>query len=203
MPRRQKRSKKVSKNLKKAITRISKRVLSTNQEHKYFDYNFNNNGVDYDGTTFYISDIAQGDTDTTRVGDQLMPTSLLMNLALTVGDTTNLMRIVVVRWRTNVSTLAVGNIFTYLGVQWAPESPFHHDGRSQFEVLHDSLHALASAYRPVIILRKRLRLAKKAIKFSAGSTTASDKILLIAVSDSAAAAHPTIQGYTRLNFTDS
>lgn len=188
--------------VKSMVRKVVNKALSKNMEHKYFDYQFASPSVDDQGITYYISDVPQGDTDTTRDGDKLMPTSLDLNLAVYAGDTTNVVRFMIVRWHSNVSTLAAGNVFQYLNSAYAPHTPLHHDGRSQFEVLLDKTIVLNTVSRPIVKIVKRLILAKKTIKYSAGSTTGSDKILALAVSDSAATSHPAIAGYSRLNFTD-
>lgn len=197
-----KRTKKVSKKLKKVVTKIAKRIVSTNQEHKYLDIVFNNSTIDYSGSSFSLADVPQGDTDSTRDGDALMPTSLDIRLSITNADATNLIRICIIRWHSNVSTLAVANILQYANQTYAPQTPFVHDGRGEFQVLHDGLHSTNTVNKPQIILRKKLRLAKKAVHYTAGTTAGREKIFLIALSDSAAASHPYIAGYIRFNYTD-
>lgn len=179
-----------------------KRLINSNAEHKYFDFEFNAQTVDFSGAAYSISDVTQGDGDTMRDGDKLLPTSLSVRYAFQAGDATNAFRFLIIRWKCSASTLSIGNIFQTLGTTRAPYEPLIHDQRNQFDVLMDRLINL-DTYHPQVIINKRLKLAKKMINYSAAGTTGSNKLFVVVVSDSGAAAHPTLNGWTRLNFTDS
>lgn len=186
----------------KIASRVVRKALKRTQELKYIDNGWNVN-YDYGATCTSITDIGQGDTDSTRDGDKCLPKSIKLRLGLTAGDTTNFMRLMIIRWHSNVSTLAAGNVLQYLSSALAPFSPLSHDGRSEFNVIWDRTYVLGTQMYPVLNIKKFIKLAPHPIKFSAAGTDGRDKLFLIGVSDSAAAAHPNVSGYIRVEYTDS
>lgn len=191
----------ISKPLKQAVKQIADRLDKQKMERKFHDVSSTAVGVNYSWSYTKLSDVSQGDTDVTRDGDAIMPTSLEFNYQLICGDTTNIFRILIVRCKLGDTT---SDYFAVNNSTLAPLSPFVHDTRSDFEVLYDSTHNLDSVSHNSITKRVMLKLApSKQIQFTGGTTTyGKNGLYLLLCSDSSAVAHPTISYYSRLNFLD-
>lgn len=195
------RTKKGSKRV--ATKSYVKKYIARQQEHKYWDVT-NSAAIDFSGVIYDLSLIPQGDTDISRDGDKLMPTSLYLNMKVEAGDPTNVMRVIVFRWKINSAAYAptVADILAVTGSAYAPMSPYLHDIKSQFTVVKD-LTFHVSSYNVFAWYKRTIRLAKRTIKYAGGTTSASDKLYMLVVSDSGTITHPSFTSYTRLNFTDS
>jgi len=194
----------VSKKTPVATKSFVRKYVSKQQEHKNYDQAISTT-IDYNGTMFSLCDIPQGDTDITRDGDKLMPTSVEINIGVTIADTTNVFRVIVIRWKgyDSVDPPSTSKILEVTGTVYAPYSSLQHDRRDRFELLYDSGVIPLTASDTIKTLNIKLPCAKKEVSFSAGGTGAANKIEWMCISDSAAVFHPAITGYTRTNFTDS
>lgn len=180
------------------------RTLKKIAEKKKFDFSQASASIDYSGAIYSITDVAQGDTDVTRDGDQLTPLRLEVRGAFVVGDAVNANRIVIVRWLPLDSSMApaVASVLEVTGSALAPYSPYQHDNlrAGYFEVLYDTFF-VEDTYSPIKQFYIDLNIPQnKKMAFNAASTNGSGKLFLIAISDSAAATHPNIQFISRLWF---
>lgn len=179
-----------------------KKYLKKNQELKFIHTDHGVTSVDWSGTLYDLCSIAQGDTDGTRDGDTIMPTSLYLRGSFVLGDNTNTMRFIIFRWLDS-TTPAASDIFQGgLGSLFAPYSPMNVDGRAKFNVLYDQFIKLGSGDN-IQLLDQTLSLAAKPIQYAAGTTTGTNKIYAVVVSDSGAASHPGAAWCHQLRFTDS
>jgi len=159
---------------------------------------------------FALSDVPQGNTDITRIGDKLTPTSLEVNYLLQVsqGATTNVgsIRVTVFRWHPyyDTETPALGNIFSATGDVAAYQSPINHDDRNQFNILYDKIINLNSKAKPQRQISFKMSLANKPCSYRAGSTTAvSEGIYTFFTSDNATAGlTQLVSADCRLNYKD-
>lgn len=181
--------------------RIAHRVVNQGAEHKYHDKQ-SSTTADFNGLIVDVSAVAQGDTDITRDGDKLMPTSLEVGFNL-IGETySGICRLVVFRWK-EASIPLVSEIFQGSGGAYATIQPFDHDERSRFEVLADKRYSVSNnGGTEIVTTRFRLKLAKKRIEFIGGSTTGRNKIYVIMISDRSLVTSPGTFLMTRLNYTD-
>lgn len=182
-----------------------KKLISKQQEHKYFETR-NTGAVDWAGTIVDLSAVPQGDTDSTRDADTLMPTSLVINYIINLGDTTNFFRVIVFRWHDKNTTPTVAQILqSNSSSTGGVISDYDHDYRQNFNVLYDKTHTLVSGASNAVIIKNmiRLPLAKKAIQYVSGGTGGGEKLWALAISDSSAIAHPSWWYNFRLNYTDS
>lgn len=209
--RRRHRSKrtKVAKSVKKYVNK----KIHQDDETKFFDRTTVAGVGLYDtfsssGNQYELSNPAQGTTDSTRVGDKLRLRGLRLRFTLVPGDTTQTCRIIVYQYKGNSSlhTPAISEVLqsAYIGVD-SPLAPFTHDYRNQFIILMDKTITLDSVSHPVKSYKKKvpLKYAKKQIAFTAGSTDGSNKVYMIAISDSTAAPHPQINFICRLFYDDA
>lgn len=151
-----------------------------------------------------ISNIAQGDTDLTRDGDELYLKSIHLNWSFVGADATNKMRIVVFQWfgDDNANPPAATDLFQtnsatgYFGA-------FRKDYSSLFKVLYDK-QLVTDTYNNIRHGKKSIYKGfRKKIKYIAGTASGTNQIYTCMVSDSSAASHPQVSMYTWLRFTDS
>lgn len=199
-----------SKKKKQRISTIAKRVLQRNAEWKH------HNAVVSGATAFAgglnsLTDVAQGDTDLTRDGDQLTMGKLVFFLELAqssgVGfDVHNAVRVILFQWFPQ-SAPAVSDILDQ-GTGTAPYYHYFTDKAKSFKILHDKIHRLQrddpTAGGQVKIFKRRFKVrpGRKKIQYVSGGTTGSNKIYLLLMSDSSVTPHPTAYFHSRLNFMD-
>jgi len=155
----------------------------------------------FSGSLLSFCDIAQGDTDTTRDGDQIILSKFEMRFANYLGDSTNITRVIVFKWLPP-SVPAVSDFWVDIGTAESPLATFIHDQEPNITVLYDHLCYLGPGR--YVEVGQSIQNVHHRIQYVAGSTTiASGKIYLFFISDSAAATHPTLSYYVRSEFTDS
>ncbi len=169
-----------------------------------------------------LSDITQGDTDSTRDGDSCKLTSLSINGRITNPDASTGAgyRMIVFQWLgqdvpTAVEVLGVSGA-AYDADSWVQEH-YNHDHRRQFRILYDKLGQLGPQTPTTNgmsfqkLFRIRINLGKLAVKkkaknyitFQAGGTVGTGKLYLIAISDLLVAEdNPVIVAEAKLNFMD-
>jgi hypothetical protein len=157
--------------------------------------------VDYSGTAYLITNIAQADTDTSREGDQIRARRVRVHGICVVGDSYNVMRVALVRWRP-ATTPTLAELFETTGSNIAPMSTMpQHDKRPSAIILKDKFLVL-DTYHPTRKFHFDLNLDWK-IQFVAGSaTTQQDALYIVYISDSGAATHPSIVWEAKFEFID-
>lgn len=188
----------------KVFTRKVRKVLNKSSEKKYLNY-VNSSTVDNTGALILkLSEVSQGDTDTTRDGDQMTIRSLQFNMSFAIADTTNYVRVIFFQWlqNTQMGLPTASNIL--LDVVTAPWlSPYSHDYRYNFRILGDHLIRLDSQ---VPLVYKKMffkRFARRKVQYVGASSTAyTNGIFALVVSDSSAVPHPSVQWSGKLNFSD-
>lgn len=190
----------------KKAKRLARQIQLHLGEKKYGE-STGSQSVDFSGAIIDVSAIAQGDGDTNRNGDQLTLTSYELKYNWVQADTTNLVRTIIFQWLPNTSAGAptVGSVLIAapLGTATAPLAVYDHDNRYNFRILYDKLHRLDAAH---VIQGNEIMITKFArnrIQFNGGATTGSNRIYILIISDSAAAAHPTFYYDNKINFRDS
>lgn len=181
-----------------------KKLISSGRENKYLDVLLATSEL-YGGAVYSLSNVPQGDTDTTRDGDQLVQRAIRIKGNSIVADSTNIARLIVFRWK-NESTPVVGDILsaTYVGTSRAPFSPYHHDGRTNFTVLYDKNFATDTYNIQRTFDTGWINLRNKKQYFTAGSATAQKNgIFCLIITDSAAVSNPFLNLVSRLTFQDS
>lgn len=195
--------KKLNKDQYKAVKTLISKQISKRAEKKYFNGSYSLSSYDHNGTIRELTPIPQGDTDVTRDGDSLYLRSMRVNGELVLGDTTNIVRVIVFQWL-ETDTPVPANILssTYVGTSNAPLAPYHHDSRRLFRILYDRKFVL-NANRPNALYDTGyLRIPKRKVSYIAGGTTGSNKLWVLLISDSGAVVHPTISVLSRATFND-
>lgn len=200
-----------------------KGLIARSSELKYLP--FSSGAATTISSTMSISNtpfqIAQGVTDTDRVGDSVNLTGSIcfrfniVNGIGATGDEYNNMRVTFVQWHPN-STPAAADIFIN-GPSGVADvySQFNHDKRQMYKVLYDKVYATVgnanAAQTPgtsalqtgVITDYVSLKKAVKHIQYAGGGVTGTNLIYICLVSDSALATHPNITYTTKLFYRDS
>jgi hypothetical protein len=152
-----------------------------------------------------MTTIPQGDTDTTRDGDQLSVEWSELHYACLVNatDVSNLMRVIAFCWHFDDGGQAPTPSLI-LQSSTTPLSSYNRDSVKEkaFTVLHDNLVALYSG--GVGNKSFYYRNPKKfKITFTAGGNTGKNHIYLLIVSDSAVTPFPIFTSYHRTQFFDA
>jgi hypothetical protein len=184
------------------IANVVRSVVGNKMELKYFLFSYANN-VSWSGVVMSVSDVTQGDSDTTRDGDRLLPKDLSLRGTWVISDTTNVCRVILFRWLPS-STPAVSDIVTsnYVGTTAAAFSPLTHDTRQQYKILADQICILDVSHT-VRLLNWNLKLPPQPIQYVAGTTTGSNKLYILVITDSGAASHPGANFALKLTYTDA
>jgi len=196
-------------NMKAYATKSSvKRMISLRQEKKYHDVQFNGTAASSAAGSVDLSAIASGDTDIQRDGDQIYAKSLELRLNVTKGDTTNLVRLLIVQAfiDNGLNTFSATDVLSDPNT-YPNQSMLDYDNwrGQQFRVVAEKYvnipsDANSGDWCEHFDLRA---IPRKKITFTGAATTGCNHLYLIYSSDSGAAAHPAIYGYTRLIYTDS
>lgn len=156
------------------------------------------------GTIVRLTDIALGDTDENRNGDKVTLTSMRFNYELSIGDSTNFVRVALFQWCDSnnngdpiVSNCIQNNTYPTL-------STWHHDSvqSGKIKILYDKVYLLDSD-DPVRVSYVEINKGfKRNLQFEGGGPSARGHIYLLLLSDSAAAPNPTITYYCKTQFRD-
>jgi len=171
------------------------------QELKYKDVDVIGTGVNDIGVITDLCSVAQAVNVNSRIGDIIEIKSLEFRLTLTIGDTTNVGRIIIFQWFQLVAPVA-GNILQnsgtdYVTSQYAGQLP------ESYAILFDSgPFALSSAFPIKCITQKFTHFKKRYIEFNPTFTTGINKLYAFFVTDSTVVPTPLISFESRLWFVD-
>lgn len=187
-----------------AFKKKVRRVIRQTAEKKYLAYSASAVGVDSAGTAMLsLLDVPQGDLDSTRDGDQLFLRSIQLNFSISLGDTTNFVRVILFQWFPTLTGLPpVASILLDTSRPWL--SPYNHDQRFNFRIFHDKTYCLDTLNNEIsrrMFLKSKFR---RHIQYVGGATAvAANRIFALFISDSGAAPHPALQYSGKTNFTDA
>lgn len=190
------------------MAQIAGAVITRRNEKHHFGKSGTAEVVDYAGVVVRdLSNVAQGQTDITRVGDELYISSYQLRYVGKANSTDgkNLLRVILFQWSSN-STPTAANVISTMNSERTPISPFLHDNRGLYRILYDRTHVMvfdtsSEMVQGKVMITRGFKTRK--MRFESAATTGYNKIWLIAVSDSAASSQPTISWQGRLNFRDS
>ncbi len=193
------------------VFRIAKSAARSTSEKKFHDVVTTGTIQDIP-VGVALTDVPQGSTDLTRVGDSLTVKSLQIRISTLRADSTNIGRLVIIQWLPTIEGIPpVAELFQLAtGGVTAPLTQFNHDHRRDYRVLWDSKpynldgvqqeQRLHTVYLPLYKMKKVV----KKIQYVAGSTTrGAGKLFIFGISDSTAVTHPPFNFRSRVNFTDS
>lgn len=194
---------------KKKITTVIRNVINKSSEVKYHDTELNAS-IDDAGIIYTLSDLSQGQTDLTRIGDQQNPLRFVWKGQIVAGDSTNVVRVMLIQNKSGELAHAASTDVTkilssnYVGGVNAPYSPLHHDYRRQYTVLYNKTFYV-DTYNPIrrVTINKDLSKRKLKVHYDNGGTTqVSGAYYLLMISDSSSISHPSFTGVGRLYYND-
>jgi hypothetical protein len=126
-----------------------------------------------------------------------------MILSFSFADTTNVGRIVVLRWNQDDSSSAPASVGDLLQTV-SPWSPYNRDNfrAKKFSVIYDRCF-FVGATGPNISGDRFVKKMNSQIAFQATATTGTGHLYAFMVSDSTAVAHPVFSFIGRVSYTDS
>lgn len=188
----------------KAVSSLVKKGVKKMSEWKFLT-TYAYGGIDNAGSIVSLSDVAQGDTDNTRNGDSLFASSLGMRYHWVGADAYNTMRLIIFQWNQD-DVPSVGDILLDVGVVSSCTENYNTDQASHYKIMYDhtitATQAVTGQGYSGPFMAKKLRVPRSKIQFNGGGTVGTGKIYYLALSDSAAASHPSLLFTSRLNYRD-
>lgn len=200
-------------NKSKNFVRSVQRVITRNQEKKYHVSSGDWTATNATAAIAQITNVSQGDTDTTRDGDQIYLKSVYSSWLVRTNQTVpnaSSVRMIIFQWfNTNGTSPVVGDILLSTTAATVIHSPYTHDTRYQFRVLYDKTVTVVpydDQYMETKVgpMRRLItRIPKRKLQYVAGSATQGvNQIYFLRVSDDNDSP-PDVQNYFKVNFTDS
>jgi len=175
-------------------------------EWNYYSNSVNAGNVNFSGTTYQLSDIPQGDTDSQRGGDSVSLVKLEVNFGFYAGTSANACRLILYQWfpgLTAGSPPSATSLLLTTGSALAPYSPYSVDNYQQYAILYDETLSV-SPTEPLRLGKIRLsKFSKRSIQYTSGSASGSSKLFLLAISDDGVATYPTFSFVSKLYFVDA
>ena len=194
--RKKKRMTRLPKKQYLAIQSLINKNINKRAEKKHFLTYNTGYTVDYAGTIQSLSDIGQGDTDTTRDGDSFYLRSLRVKGSVLIADSTNAVRLIVFQWHADSSddTATVSDILSSsaIGTTVAPFSSYYHDKRRLYSILYDRTFNTTTEMSQLLFDTGYLRPKVRKVNYVNATSVGVNKVFILAISDSAAALHPTV-----------
>lgn len=174
-----------------------------NTELKYYDQALTSNAISSSGTIFALSNMGQGNSNDKRLGQQINPKSILMRFDLFASDSTNSIRLILFKWFDQASP----SIATVLeNTTWPTLSPLNlTNSRRSIKVIYDNLVSTSISTEITERVGKVYRKLAGKMNWADGTSGSpmGGQLYLLAVSDSSAAPHPSLDFLSRLRFADA
>lgn len=189
--------------VKSTVKKEVSKIMNKKVEKKYFDVN--NAGSLTNVTAINkLSGVPQGQNDSQRIGDKLSLRNLQYKMELAGADAYNRIRVTIIRWNRddNNHVVTSGGVYQALGLSL--HSPFNFDAlrKGDFTILYDKVHNLVlNQSNTIKNINKTIKI-KSGINFNAAGTTGEGHIYSLLTSDSGGVAHPSINEYSRITYTD-
>lgn len=204
----QRKSNKITRSRKVAtvpeVNTMIKRALKRDEEEKYAIVQ-GSYTVSTTPGIYSLANTAQGSSGGTHVGDECRLKSIWFRWAMGVADVSNVMRVILFKWKPNLAFAAPSatNILKTVTVPNQITSCYQEDGEDQYQILYDKvqpLNTVGDNYNPVGLFTRKINVKQD---FLTGSSNCSNNIYLLLVSDSGAVTDPYIYFTSRIAFTDS
>lgn len=188
-----------------------KTLIGHSEESKNVDQNQNSTSIPAAAGVILGSFFtpAQGTNEDQRIGNQITQKMIEMKYSVSAGDATNFVRVIIFKWYTdnNVEIPTAADVLQdIVNNTWlAPYNDRSIEG-NKIHIMHDRVHCLnVQGIANVAVSLKIFgrKLGRKVQTFSTAGIVGHNQTYFLCVSDSIAAAHPTIVAYGRQHFTDS
>lgn len=185
-----------------------KRLITSNEEVKYFDTRFNALGASLAGTTTDLCLIPAGTAQSQRIGDKVKLLRVQGRIFLTAADATNIVRAIIWTFKSNTAAAGAGlNVVLNFGAAGAAvetNSPYNGDRKLEYSIKSDKT-ALVETVGPNQGWFKwdfPIR-SNQFATFTPAATTGNNHLHISYLSDSVAVAHPGFNGVIRVYYTDA
>jgi len=163
--------------------------------------------IDWDGLVSQsLITPSQGNADQDRDGDRIRLKSLEMRGEVVVASSTNVLRIIVFKWKPDTSqdvpTPAKILEGFYVGQPLAPFSPYRFDKshRNKFQVLADrTITVDQTDILKTFIIKKKL---SGNVNFNPGGSQGSNQLFVLCISDDGVVSHPSFRWVSEVMYTD-
>lgn len=184
------------------LKKVKREILKRNEKMYLQTTLASPNFIDNAGTVFNITNIPQGTTgvtDSQRVGDRIYLKSIELNLVVAVADAFNYLRVILFSY-TPAATPSPSNVLN--AVHYL--SPYQHDNRKNFRILHDELLCVTT-YEPTKAIMSKIigGFSDRSVQFQGGSVLGTNGVWLLMISDSSAVAHPAVSTQIKVNYSDA
>lgn len=186
-----------------------KRMIKSNEETKYFRPGVIVSSCSNVANITALGNIAQGLGGQDRIGSQVTFERVKVKLDAIVSDSTNIIRFILFKWKEN-DTFTVPTALQILsnGLSGAPDVwSFYNDETSQsYQILYDKVFVGSNGGSSDTIrqfAQRNIKLGHKVKFFSDSTTTGTNKLYQLNISDSAAVVHPTLSWITEIQYTDA
>ncbi len=181
----------------KKVSKIVKQILQSSEEKKFFLSSFSS-GVDSTMQIVDLSAIPQGTTASTRVGATIKVQKLNLRWTAYLGDTTQLIRVLIFHWKPNdaVDVPQASELYQTTGCL----APLLKIQPNRFTVVHDMLIQM-DTYHPMKYGVLELKLGQL-ISYVPGLDTGMNHLYLTVYSDSGGVPNPTFDFVASLTYTD-
>lgn len=192
----------------KSVRGLAKRIQMHLGEKKYWMVETGGYiNISNAGSVVSLSDVPNNLTDLGRDGDQLTIRSLEVNYTMYgSGAAPSCMRLIIFQWFLD-TVPTIGDILLRIsGSAEYVNAPYNHDKRYQFNILHDrrvGFNADGVTDKTHNFRGYILKFSRDRIQYQGTSTTGTNKIYYLTVSDDGLTPFPTISFMSKLNFSDS
>ncbi len=162
-------------------------------------------------TVSLLTQVAQGDTDTNRNGDQLMIHNVVLDVSAAIDgtvapDNTNIVRMIVFQWhpQSGISTLPTATQILQDPTTNPVLSSYNHDTRWNYSVILDYVFTLSIEGSRVQQRKFVLtRIPRRKLQFVGATTDGTNHLYILSVSDSTTVDHPSYNFNSKVLFYDN
>lgn len=199
--------------VQKVAREEAKKAVKVQAEHKYFDSITSATQIDWSGTNAVFNmtynplstaNITQGTDDVNYIGKKIRLVFLTIRGKLTIADTTNMMRCIILQTKTN-NTPTLAGVLQSVGNVRAPLAPYERQFNDQWNIIRDKTYIMDQVRNSIVYFKIKIPSTKfRQMAFSnASGTIEKGGIYMCWISDSGVASHPILEYYSRLTFTDA
>lgn len=178
------------------------RSLTEQREEKYSSFSLVPGTVDFNGTVVSLSDIDQGVTDSTRIGDQVILKEIEFSYWGITGSANSIMRVILFQWL-DLEPPTIGDVLiTTGGSAVSPLSLFNQDEVPSRRVIMDDLFYLNAVDKTNYVRQFKAKVPVAKCQFEGGTTDGRGKVYYLAISSSNANL-PTFGYQSKLTYSDA
>lgn len=193
-----------------SLSNAVNKVIHRNSELKYFTYNLSNFAIDASWLALSMSNIPQGDSQTTRDGNAVYLKGYSIKYKITRADTWQKFRVLVVRYLSpNTTNPAIADILHDVSsVDMSMITPNNFEKKKSYQILYDKLHNLQpdSGLPNYEMTYKHTKTFKKPRLLRWNTSGSADyesgNLTFFVISDSVATTHPSLSLYSRVTFIE-